>query len=213
MPITSQQVDYYSDMPNGEVHGPEITHSPEQARRASRAQVAALEVRLAEMRDLWMRAEAETANVRQRAKRDVEETRNFAVQKFAAEIVEAAENLRRGLDSMPAASGPETGLLTRLREGFASVERSVVAVLERNGILRQDPTGSIFDPTRHQAMAEQETAAHPPGTVLKALTSVWTLNGRPLRPAMVVIAKPPTSVASPAIAAGRADPAMLGRFR
>jgi molecular chaperone GrpE len=136
--------------------------------------------------------------VRQRAKRDVEEARDFAVQKFAADVVEAAENLRRGLNRVAAPSGPELGMLTRLREGFAGVERSVLALLERNGIMRQDPTGSVFDPTHHQVMAEQETAAHPPGTVLKALTSAWTLNGRLLRPAMVVIAKPLTTATAAA---------------
>ena len=55
-----------------------------------------------EMRDRWMRAEAEMANVRTRAKRDVDDTRQYAVQKFATDVVEAAENLRRGITSLPA---------------------------------------------------------------------------------------------------------------
>ena len=53
------------------------------------------------MRDRWLRAEAEIANVRSRAKRDIDDTRQYAVQKFAADVVEAAENLRRGLASLP----------------------------------------------------------------------------------------------------------------
>ena len=53
--------------------------------------------------------------------------------------------------------------------------------------------GQPFDPNLHQAMAEQESELHPPGTVMQAWSSAWTLNGRLLRPAMVVVAKAPTA--------------------
>ncbi|MCW3474726.1 nucleotide exchange factor GrpE [Rhodovastum sp. RN2-1] len=157
--------------------------------QAASARIAELEAEAAEMRDRWLRAEAETQNVRARAKREVEETRQYAVQNFARDIVEAAENLKRGLESIPAAGPGESEIVTRLREGFAGVERSFLAILERNGVKRDDPTGAMFDPNLHQAMAEQETAEHPPGTVVQAWTQAWTLNGRLLRPAMVVVAK------------------------
>lgn len=154
-----------------------------------RAHPAKFEAELGEMRDRWMRAAAETANVRARAKRDVDDARQFAIQKFAADVVEATENLRRGLDSLPPETGQESESVARLRAGFTEVERSFVALLERNGIRKVDPTGSRFDPNLHQAMSEQETSDYPPGTVLQAWTPAWTLNGRLLRPAMVVVAK------------------------
>ncbi len=88
--------------------------------------------------------------------------------------------------------------MTKLREGLEGIERSFEAVLERNGIARQDPTGAPFDPNLHQAMAEQPSEEHPPGTVLQAWTSAWTLNGRLLRPAMVVVSKPAANADSPA---------------
>jgi molecular chaperone GrpE len=113
------------------------------------------------------------------------------VQKFATDVVEAAENLHRGVESLPPASVHETTILSRLREGFSGVERSFVGLLERNGIERHDPTGCAFDAGLHQAMDEQETDSHPPGTVLQAWSSAWTLNGRLLRPAMVVVATAP----------------------
>ena len=144
---------------------------------------------LAEMRDRWMRAEAEIANVRTRAKRDVEDAKRYAVQTFATDVVEAAENLRRGLDSIPPASSVEPEIVARLRDGFRGVERAFIDLLGRNGITRTDPTGSAFDPAHHQAMSEAPADGHAPGTVLKALTAAWTLNGRLLRPAMVVVAK------------------------
>lgn len=163
----------------------------EQQIQAAMAKIAALEAERDEMKDRWMRTEAEIANVRARAKREVDETRQYAVQKFARDVAEAAENLRRGLDSLPPAATGEPEMLAKLREGFEGVERSFLSVLERNGVSREDPTGAQFDPNLHQAMAEQESTEHPPGTVIQAWTPAWTLNGRLLRPAMVVVAKAP----------------------
>ncbi len=187
-----------TDLPPGA--GPQdgaTPETPEQVMEAAAALIAQLEAERDDMRDRWMRAEAETQNVRARAKKDVEETRQYAVQKFARDVAEAAENLKRGLDAVPAQREDEPEIVTKLREGFAGIERSFVALLERNGVVRADPTGALFNPDLHQAMAEQETAEHPPGTVLQAWTQGWTLNGRILRPAMVVVAKAPSQAAAP----------------
>jgi molecular chaperone GrpE len=181
-----------------------IPASTELVMQAATARIAELEGELAEMRDRWLRAEAETQNVRNRSRREVEEVRQFAVQAFARDVVEAAENLKRGLDSIPPASPGEPEIVARLRDGFAGVERSVVALLERNGIRREDPVGALFDPNLHQAMAEQETVEHPPGTIIQAWSAAWTLNGRLLRPAMVVVAKAPPAEL-PAAAAQKLD--------
>jgi molecular chaperone GrpE len=165
----------------------------------SQARIAELEAERDAMRDRWMRAEAENANVRTRAKREVDETRLYAVQKFATDVVESAENLRRGLASLPPPAPDEPAILSRLREGLEGIERNFLAILECHGIRREDPTGALFDPNMHQAMSEQITDEHPPGTVVAAWTSAWTLNGRLLRPAMVVVAKaPPVELPEPA---------------
>jgi molecular chaperone GrpE len=171
--------------------------APDALMQAASARIAELEGELAEMKDRWMRAEAEMANVRARARRDVEEARQFAVQKFARDVVEAAENLKRGADSIPAARDGEPEILSSLREGFQGIERSFLALLERNGIAASDPTGAAFDPNLHQAMSEQESVEHPAGTVIQAWTQAWTLNGRLLRPAMVVVAKAPAAEIAP----------------
>ncbi len=175
-----------------------LPHTTEELMASATARIAALEAEVADYKDRWVRAEAEMANVRARARRDVDETRQYAVQKFATDVVEAAENLRRGLDSLPARQPTEPPIAARLREGFEGVERSFVALLERNGIRKDDPTGQPFDPNFHQAMAEQESPAQAPGTVLQAWTHAWTLNGRLLRPAMVVVAKAPLTELSDA---------------
>jgi molecular chaperone GrpE len=167
--------------------------TPETASEATLAErLAQLEAERDEMRERWMRSEAEMANLRSRTKREVEDARLYAVQKFARDVVEVAENLKRGLDSLPARSEGEAEIIGKLRDGFEGIGRSFVATLERNGVSTDDPTGKLFDPNLHQAMAEQDSAEHPPGTILQAWTNGWTLNGRLLRPAMVVVAKAPT---------------------
>jgi len=111
------------------------------------------------------------------------------VQKFAADVVEAAENLRRGIDALPPPTEGEPDILAKVRDGLGGIERSFAGILERNGVKKSDPVGQPFDPNLHQAMQEVETADHPPGTVAQAWTAAWTLNGRLLKPAMVVVAK------------------------
>ncbi len=151
--------------------------------------IAALEAEIAQLRDRWLRSEAEMQNLRARAKREADEARLYAVQKFARDVVETAENLRRGLDSLPAPAEDEPELLAKLRNGFEGVERGFVAMLERHGIQRKEAQGAAFDPELHQAMAEQPAPEGvAPGTVIQAWTPAWTLNGRLLKPAMVVVA-------------------------
>jgi molecular chaperone GrpE len=176
---------------------PEAPRTPEEVMQAAAARIAELEGELADMKDRWFRSEAENANVRARAHREVNETRQYAVQKFAQDVVEAADNLHRGIESLPPPTGAEPLFVAGLREGLESIERNFLATLERNGIKREDPTGAQFDPNQHQAMSEQETTAYPPGSVMLAWTPTWTLNGRLLRAAMVVVAKaPPAEIGS-----------------
>jgi molecular chaperone GrpE len=174
--------------------GAELT--PEQMMQAASDRITALEAELAEMKERWMRAEAENANVRARGRKDADDARQYAVQKFATDIVETAENLRRGIGSLPQGDKPSAALpeiVIKVREGLEGVERSFLGTLERNGIKREDPVGQTFDPNLHQAMAEQESELHKPGTIMQAWSAAWTLNGRLLKPAMVVVAKAPTA--------------------
>ncbi len=151
--------------------------------------VAELEAALVELNDKWLRAEAEAQNIRARTQREVADARAYAAQKFAADVVEVAENLRRGLASLPVAAEDEPELLAKLRGGFEGLERAFWATLERNGVKRHEPAGAPFDPELHQAMQEAPAPEGvAPGTVLQAWSAAWTLNGRLIRPAMVVVA-------------------------
>jgi molecular chaperone GrpE len=181
-PVEMPPVPDAAQQPDAAAAEPPAPATPEE-------RIAALEAELAQLRDRWLRAEAETQNQRARAERQIADARNYAIQKFARDVVEAAENLRRGLDALPPAAPDESELLAKLRGGFEGVERSFLALLERNGIARRDVQGEPFDPEFHQAMAEQPASGEAgPGTVLQAWTPAWTLNGRLLKPAMVVVA-------------------------
>ncbi len=178
-----------TDQPGGETIAAAEPATPDAASQTEAERIAALEAEVAATRDKWLRAEAEMQNLRSRAKREAEEARLYAVQKFARDVVETAENLRRGLDSLPPAAADEPELLTKLRGGFEGVERAFVGMLERHGVQKQDPAGKPFDPELHQAMAEQPAPEGvAPGTVIQAWTPAWTLNGRLLKAAMVVVA-------------------------
>jgi molecular chaperone GrpE len=175
------------------------THAGDELMSEAAKRIAELEAERDDFRDRWMRAEAETQNIRTRARRDVDETRQYAVQKFAKDVVEAAENIRRGITSLPAQEPGEPEIVAKLRDGFEGVERSFVSLLERNGIVADDPLGKPFDANLHQAMAEQASSEHPPGTIVQAWSRAWTLNGRLLRPAMVVVAKAEGEAAAPKV--------------
>jgi molecular chaperone GrpE len=151
--------------------------------------IATLEAELAEMKDRWLRAEAEVQNVRHRGRDEAEKARNYAVQKFATDMTEVAENLRRGIDLLPKATEGEPEIIEKMRGGFEGVERFLLQRLEVHGVHRKSAEGQPFDPDLHQAMSEAPAPEGvEPGTVIQAWTSAWTLNGRLLKPAMVVVA-------------------------
>ena len=161
--------------------------------------IRALEAERDDFRDRWVRGEAEMQNLRTRTKREVDEAGKYAVQKFARDVVEAAENLRRGIDTLPKTQPGEPEIVTKVREGFEGVERSFIGLLERNGITPEEPVGKMFDANLHQAMAEQPSDEHPAGTILQAWSRGWLLNGRLLRPAMVVVSKGRAAASAPGV--------------
>lgn len=151
-------------------------------------QIQELERSVEEFKKKWMYAEAESQNIRTRSKREIEEARQYAIQKFAKDIVEVAENLQRALESLPHVQEGENSAFTSVCEGVKGIERSLLSVLERHGIQCHHSVGKAFDAHYHEAMAEQESDQHAHGTVIHG-TPAWTLHDRLLKPAMVVVSK------------------------
>jgi molecular chaperone GrpE len=150
--------------------------------------LTALEAELAEQKDRLLRALAETENVRRRAQREREDTSKFAVAGFAKDLLSAADNLRRALDSLPEAEVRDERTRSLLT-GVAATERELLGVFERHGVKRIDPKGERFDHNLHQAIFEADRADQPSGTVIEVLQPGYVLHERLLRPAMVGVAK------------------------
>lgn len=139
-------------------------------------------------KDAALRAAAEAQNARRRAEQDVEKARKFALERFASDLLPVVDNLRRALD---ASSEAEAEGVDAITEGVDLTLRSLLDVLKKNGIEVVDPAGEPFDPQLHQAMTMVPNPDLEPNTVMDVMQQGYTLNGRLLRPAMVVVSKAP----------------------
>ena len=152
------------------------------------ARVTELEAELAEQKDRLLRALAETENVRRRGQREREDAAKYAVAGFAKDLLSAADNLRRALDSLPEAEVKDDRTRSLLA-GVAATERELLSIFERHGIKRIDPKGERFDHNFHQAIFEAQRPDQPSGIVVEVLQPGYVLHERLLRPAMVGVAK------------------------
>ncbi len=143
-------------------------------------------IRLAELKaeehhDAWLRAKAETENVRRRAQEDIAKASKFAVERFAGELLAVK-------DSLEAALAAETPSVESMRSGTELTLKQLISAFEKSRLTEVNPVGEKFDPHFHQAIsmidAEQE-----PNTVVNVLQKGYLLADRVLRPALVIVAK------------------------
>lgn len=146
-------------------------------------------VELAEKQDAYMRAMAETENVRRRMEREKEETAKYAISKFAKDILSIGDNFQRAIAAVPKGAADKDPALKSFLDGVVLAERDYRAALERNGVKQIDPTGQPFNPHHHQAVMEQENTSVPSGTVLQVFEVGYLIDDRCLRPAMVVVSR------------------------
>jgi molecular chaperone GrpE len=151
--------------------------------------IAALEAETAKLKDQALRAMAETENIRRRSEREREDTAKFAISSFAKSLLDAADNMRRAIDAVPAEAVEQDQALATLMDGVAATERQLLAAFERNGVTRIEPVGEVFDPNFHQAMFELPGSGKPAGTIVQVIQPGYVLQGRLLRPAMVSVAR------------------------
>ena len=164
--------------------GANDAESPEQEVTPEDA-MAALQAKVDENWDRYLRAAAETENVRKRASRDVEHARKYALEGFGAEMLAIKDSLEMGLEAAESADAAS------LAEGSKATLKLLTTALERFGITEIDPIGEQFDPEQHEAINMQPSADAEPGSVLTVVQKGYSLNGRLLRPAMVVVVAPP----------------------
>ena len=162
---------------------PETAAAEQAASQASpEAALAEAQAKIAELQEGFLRAKAETENVRRRAHEEVQKAHKFAIESFA-------ERLLPVMDSLEAALADSTGDLTKVREGVDLTLRQLASAMEKGRIVVVNPVGEKFDPHRHQAIsmvpAEQE-----PNTVVTVLQKGYVIADRVLRPALVTVAQP-----------------------
>lgn len=161
---------------SGETHEPSIDITPSLEETLRQA-----ELKAEEHHDAWLRAKAETENVRRRAQEDIAKAAKFAVERFAGELLAVK-------DSLEAALATEALSVDSLKSGTELTLKQLVAAFEKASLCEINPLGEKFDPHQHQAISMVE-AEQEPNTVVTVLQKGYLLADRVLRPALVIVAK------------------------
>lgn len=147
--------------------------------------IESLEQELVSAKDQALRTAAEAQNVKRRAEQEVEKARKFALEKFSSGLLEVVDNLERAMSS----ADRDSEALAPILEGIDLTYKSFIDTLAKFQVEQIDPMGEPFDPQFHQAMTMVPNPDMEPNTVMDVMQKGYTLNGRLLRPAMVVVSK------------------------
>ncbi len=153
--------------------------------------ISETEQQILALKDQLLRALAENENARKRGQKDKEDALKYGVTNLARDIVGVADNLQRVLENK-AANGSEANpgeISQALFSGVELIFKDLANIFGRHGIQRIEASGQQFDPHAHQAVFEQETDEHLPGTIVQVMQDGYKIHERLLRPAMVAVAK------------------------
>ena len=156
---------------------PETVADSDQSDQEPAEQIAAL-------KDQLLRSAAEVENIRRRSARDVEKAHKFALEKFTNELLPVVDSLEKAIE---AAADIDTDGARALTEGVELSLKLFVGVLEKSGVVQIDPLGEPFDPQLHEAMAMVPNPDAEPNTVMEVMQKGYSLNGRLVRAAKVVV--------------------------
>jgi len=151
------------------------------------ADASGLHQELADAKDRYLRLAADFDNFRKRALKDREEAHHFGHQNLVKDLLPTVDNLERAVDHARKGGDSSSGLL----EGVELVLRELHALLAKHGVTPIEALGQPFDPSLHEAMAQVPDATRPPNTVVEVFQPGYQLRGRLLRPARVVVSRPP----------------------
>jgi molecular chaperone GrpE len=146
-----------------------------------------LEAELAAAQDAALRAQADAVNMQRRAEQEIEKARKFALERICGDLLSVVDNLERALESAGDSEGSAS-----LLEGVELTRKGFMDVLVKYGVQVVDPMGEPFDPETAQAMSLVEQPDAEPNSVIAVMQKGYTLNGRLLRPAMVMVSKAPS---------------------
>lgn len=145
--------------------------------------LATLEIKLAEQQDAFLRAKAETENIRRRAQDDIVKASRFAIERFAGELLTVK-------DSLEAALSNESQTADILRAGVELTLKQLSVAFEKSSLVELSPLDEKFDPHCHQAISQVESEGEP-NRVVQVLQKGYLLNDRVIRPALVIVSKSP----------------------
>ena len=157
----------------------------EQASDDSARRIEELEEQLAQAKDQVLRAHAEAMNTKRRAEQDVEKAHKFALEKFVNELIPVVESLEKGIESAEQGEGQHETML----EGMRLTHKQLLDALAKFNVEQVNPEGQPFDPNFHQAISMVPNPDMEPNTVMNVFQKGYTLHGRVIRPAMVVVSK------------------------
>ncbi|MCW8902461.1 nucleotide exchange factor GrpE [Sedimenticola sp.] len=135
--------------------------------------------------DQLVRTQAQMDNLRKRQERELENAHKYALERFVNELLPVRDSMEMGL----AAANDENATIDHLREGTALTLKLFSDVMEKFNVVQINPEGQPFDPELHQAMSMQPRSDVPPNTVVIVVQKGYTLNGRLVRPAMVMVSQ------------------------
>ncbi|WP_419534719.1 nucleotide exchange factor GrpE [Endozoicomonas sp.] len=144
-----------------------------------------LEEQLAQSKDQTLRAHAEAMNTKRRAEQDVEKAHKFALEKFVNELIPVVDSLEKGIESAEQGEGQHETML----EGMRLTHKQLLDALAKFNVEQVNPEGQPFDPNFHQAISMVPNPDMEPNTVMNVFQKGYTLHGRVIRPAMVVVSK------------------------
>ena len=167
--------------------------SPEEQKIAElTAEVAAAKQALADQKEGALRALAEGENAKRRAETEIDKARKFALEKFAGDLLPVLDNLEQAIRF----ADRENEATKPIIEGVDLTLKTFTSTVEKHGLVVLDPEGETFNPEQHQAMSMQESADLAPNTVMAVMQKGYQINGRLLRPAMVMVSKAPEAPAN-----------------
>jgi molecular chaperone GrpE len=153
-------------------------------------ETAALHAEVSDLKERLLRALAEAENTRRRAERDRLDASQYAVTRFARDMLVVSDNLHRALAHLSAEARAEASPQVKaVLEGVEATERELATTLERHGVRPVDMANGKFDPHLHQAIAEVPGEGRPAGSVVNVVQTGYVIADRLLRPAMVTVAR------------------------
>ncbi len=177
MPDTSSEI----PSPASEADNPVTSETTAETTPGLEERLQAAEQKASEHQDAWLRAKAETENLRRRAQEDVARAHKYAAEKFASELLPVK-------DSLEAALAAQNTTIESLQDGVTLTLKQLTAAFDRSGVAEINPVDARFDPNLHQAINAIEDDGEP-NRVLQILQKGYALNERVLRPALVIVSK------------------------